>query len=522
VNYTCSYASEPNSYDGTNTSTAAWDAATYSTPTGSASGTADFSLAQDGATNKTIHVTDSHAGPLGTVTASDMAPFASDSFTYDRTESGTAGTCTDYDNTATITETGQTADETVTLCVGADLSVTKTANPTFKRTYLWNISKNVDKTLVEQVGGSAVFNYTVIVNQTGFTDSNWAMTGVITVTNPNDWQDITVDLTDSVDNGGACSVTNGTGVVVPAGGTASRNYSCTFSSGTSGTNTATATWNKDTYFTPNGSASGTAGFSFTTPTTTVNKTVTVTDTFNGSTTTLGTVTATDSAPFASKTFNYSRTVPMPTFGCKSYPNTAKILETGQTANQNVTVCGPMNVGGKTIGFWQNKNGQNIILKAGNVSNSTICKLTPWLRQFAPFQDLSATSTCKQVATYVTNVIKAANASGASMNAMLKAQMLATALDVYFSDPALGGNKIGAPAPIGGVTVDLTFIKAGNSYQNVSSAFGGATSLKVMQMLQYAASQSNVGGTVWYGNVKPTQEKAKNAFDAINNNWVFPP
>ena len=46
-----------------------------------------------------------------------------------------------------------------------------------------------------------------------------------------------------------------------------------------------------------------------------------------------------------------------------------------------------------------------------------------------------------MATYVTNVIKAANASGAAMNAMLKAQMLATALDVYFSDPALGGNKI---------------------------------------------------------------------------------
>src|SRR5437899_2906246 len=32
--------------------------------------------------------------------------------------------------------------------------------------------------------------------------------------------------------------------------------------------------------------------------------------------------------------------------------------------------------------------------------------------------------------------------------MLKAQMLATALDVYFSDPALGANKIDVPAPIG--------------------------------------------------------------------------
>ena len=109
-----------------------------------------------------------------------------------------------------------------------------------------------------------------------------------------------------------------------------------------------------------------------------------------------------------------------------------------------------------------------------------------------------------------------------MNAMLKAQMLATALDVYFSNPALGGNKIGAPAPIGGVTVDLTWVKAGTGYQNVSGAFGGATSLTVSQMLAYAASQSNLGGSMWYANVKTTQEKAKNAFDAINNSWVFAP
>jgi hypothetical protein len=109
-----------------------------------------------------------------------------------------------------------------------------------------------------------------------------------------------------------------------------------------------------------------------------------------------------------------------------------------------------------------------------------------------------------------------------MNAMLKAQMLATALDVYYSDLALGGNKIGAPAPIGGLTIDLTYIKAGSGYQNVSGAFGGATSLTVSQMLTYAASQSNLGGSIWYGNVKTTQEKAKNAFDAINNSWVFAP
>lgn len=53
-------------------------------------------------------------------------------------------------------------------------------------------------------------------------------------------------------------------------------------------------------------------------------------------------------------------------------------------------------------------------------------------------------------------------------------------------------------------------------RNVSSAFGGENSLTVSQMLAYAASQSNAGGSTWYGNVKATQQLAKDAFDAINN------
>ena len=113
-----------------------------------------------------------------------------------------------------------------------------------------------------------------------------------------------------------------------------------------------------------------------------------------------------------------------------------------------------------------------------------------------------------------------------MNAMLKAQMLATALDVYFSDPAFGGNKIGAPGPIGGVAIDLTQICANiptcSTFINASSAFGAATSLTIGQVLAYAASQSNAGGSVWYGNVKSTQEQAKDVFDAVNNQVAFAP
>ena len=40
------------------------------------------------------------------------------------------------------------------------------------------------------------------------------------------------------------------------------------------------------------------------------------------------------------------------------------------------------------------------------------------------------------------------------------------------------------------------------------------------MLTYAGSQSNSGGTLWYANVRPTQQLAKDAFSALNNQVAF--
>src|SRR5207244_3394485 len=205
-----------------------------------------------------------------------------------------------------------------------------------------------------------------------------------------------------------------------------------------------ATWDAAGESTDAGSASGTAAYAFGNPANVINQTITVTDSFNGgAAVVLGTATGTTTPPLTSKTFLYSRTINIPQSGCTNYPNIATITQTGQHSDVTVRVCGPVKSGALTIGFWQNKNGQGIILASGPAVGT--CKLTTWLRQFAPYLDLSATSTCTQAATYIYNLIKVANASGSSMNSMLKAQMLATALDVYFSDPALGGNKIGAPS-----------------------------------------------------------------------------
>jgi hypothetical protein len=413
---------------------------------------------------------------------------------------------------------------------GLPLTITKDANGSNDRKFTWNISKDVDKTLVKQIGGNVTFNYTVKVSYDAGTVSNVKVTGTISVFNPNvDGSNNTVPVdingvTDSLSDGTVCAVTNGGPQTLTQFETDFA-YSCVLSDLPQGylDNTAKVTWSDQ--FLDNGAVldGGSAEFTFKGISFTENQIdecVAVSDSYAGS---LGNVCVGDANPKS-----YSRTVPVPQYGCKSYDNTATFTtnDTGATgwASQTVTVCGPVKTGALTMGFWQNKNGQAIISSGSSTSN--VCNSGIWLRQYAPFQDLSGSATCSQVAKYVLDVIKAANASGASMNAMLKAQMLATALDVYFSDAALGGNRIGAPAPIGGVAIDLTKvcknIGSCSVYENVSGAFGGATSLTVSQMLAYAASQSNPGGTSWYGNVKPTQELAKDAFDAINNQVAFAP
>ena len=54
-------------------------------------------------------------------------------FKYSKTFEGVGGKCTDYDNTATITETKDSASQKVTVCVGLDLTVAKTAAGSFDR-----------------------------------------------------------------------------------------------------------------------------------------------------------------------------------------------------------------------------------------------------------------------------------------------------------------------------------------------------------------------------------------------------
>lgn len=248
-------------------------------------------------------------------------------------------------------------------------------------------------------------------------------------------------------------------------------------------------------------------------------------------------------PPGSATFTYLRTVNNSAPGtCTSYDNTATIVQTSQTASQTVTVCN-INTGALTMGFWKNTNGQKII--NNGASTGGVCSSGTWLRQLNPFMDLSSTATCKQVATYVTTTIGSATCGGSTCNPMLRAQMLATALDVFFSTPGLGGNQIGGynglggnqPA-LGGVAIDLSHVcsmadSSGGSnctgtYEDARPEFGIAApclGTTVANMLGYANANSALNGSPvatpntgasWYNQNKARQVFAKDGFDNINN------
>ena len=408
-----------------------------------------------------------------------------------------------------------------------DPVVTKDAKATFNRTFPWDIDKSVEcaggspygtyDQLVQKVSGTVKCDYTIDVTKGEGVDSAWKVVGTISVFNPNDDGSVTLDgVTDDIgDPNATCIVDTTNGLKVPAADTVAYPYECTWPPSvapdpTSGDNTASASWLEqpvgDSTLAAN-SGTGTAAFTFDDDTEDNPKKIddctNVSDVLDGTSVPLSPDQVCETTQITATAY-----FDVPKSGCVDHSNTATETPADEgdakSDSASVRICGP--VGGEgTMGFWQNKNGQALI-KAGS-STAGVCNSGTYLRTYAPFQDLSATATCNQVATYVTNVIKAANASGASMNAMLKAQTLSTALDVSF-------NKVP-----GNVLMDLTKVNkpiGSANYENVTAAFGGASSMTVSQMLTYAASKSNAGGSVWYGQVKATQELAKDAFDAINN------
>lgn len=432
-------------------------------------------------------------------------------------------------------------------------TIVKDADGAYDNTFTWDVAKAVDKTFVQQTGGSVTFNYTVTVTHDNGTISGVAVTGTISVFNANidalnNLVPINItSVTDQLSDGTTCTVTGGgaqqlTQFVTTFG------YTCDL-----GTtlpkdpldNVATVTWPTQTVDgkTLTGSSSS---FTFSTISFAENKIdecVAVTDTYAQD---LGTLCDTDTSP---KDLTYSRTIAVLP-GCYDYNNTATITtndsNTTDDASQKVTVCGPPHTGALTIGFWKGPNGNNLI--------KTYCsQATPTLQTFlkglgagsGPFSN--APAPCADLVTYVNGIISGATAT--DMNKMLKAQMLATALDVYFSGTGWTGttiNKIKPPSNflshnnLGTFKMDLTAIcpmvdntTAGTatcknntpSTDGVASGAFASSPMAMQAILDFAATtpspfNGSTLSSVWYAGNRTKQEILKNVFDQFNNQLAF--
>jgi uncharacterized repeat protein (TIGR01451 family) len=351
LSYTCTYSGQTAPTTGANHATVNWTSAAIpndSSGNTSASATAsyDFATATVTVEHNAVDVIDTNvANPLATnVTAGNT-------YTYDLNIPTPNFGCATTPNTAKVTDTGQPASvlaqdtATIELCrTQQGLALSKTAGPSYTRSYDWTIAKSVDQTSVTTSSDSATFNYTVVVTKSAATDAGWTVTGAISVTNPNVYTVNNVTVTEQgVDNGGTC-VLNASGAIgtMTQGQTASVAYTCTYAQApapAAGTNTANVTWtlpaNGDQAATPQ-TGSVTQAFAFGDPTTIVHDTVNVNDVFNGATP----ATLDGGANLnASKTFTYSRTVAVPASGCLTYNNTATVTatDTGLSKDSSASV-----------------------------------------------------------------------------------------------------------------------------------------------------------------------------------------
>lgn len=226
----------------------------------------------------------------------------------------------------------------ISFCYDVELAVTKTAPTTFTRDYDWAIAKSVDQTSVAVVdNGTATVNYSVAVTRDDGTDSDWKVSGTITVGNPHNTLTAgTVSVVDDLSDFGAVAVSCPATSLAP-GATMTCSYGpVALPNGGSRTNKATA--DSGTYGIVAGS--GTASVDFITPTTVLDPSVSVTDTMAG---------MLASALTSGQTFTYARTINGANYACDStntIDNTASLAtDDSQTrsASASLTVtktCAP--------------------------------------------------------------------------------------------------------------------------------------------------------------------------------------
>jgi LPXTG-motif cell wall-anchored protein len=262
--YTCALGNGPVD-PGTNTATVTWDKSTYPQTTDDIGAAGDFSdQGSDGFTftevasiDKTITVTDDHFtfDPAWVITWGDEGDGTYESAVYSFDTETLPGTCSDViTNTATITGDEATLDEdseSGKVCVEDSLAAAVSVDESLTRTFNWAIDKSTTTpppaTITVQ-NGQATAHYVVNVEALPYVDSNWAMSGTVHITNPNDFTSEQVSTLDiAYSGGGTCAPDNPVLPDIAAGGFADVAFTCDFASepDLAGDVTATVKWDGD-------------------------------------------------------------------------------------------------------------------------------------------------------------------------------------------------------------------------------------------------------------------------------------
>ena len=226
----------------------------------------------------------------------------------------------------------------IEVCLNYRLVVDKTAAGTFDRTYEWEIDKSVTPDAADIFfNDSQAFDYTIDVTYIGSDDSNFAVSGTITISNPFPGIDATnLSVTDMLNDGTVADVDCDDLTTVAGGASIECSYTASPIDANATLNTATATY---TMAGAPRSSSGTADVSWTR--TDIDGTVNITDQFDGGTVeSLGPCSFDDEQACA---FTDTRILDCSDFaittsgGSGSKSNTATIVETNDSASATVTL-----------------------------------------------------------------------------------------------------------------------------------------------------------------------------------------
>jgi hypothetical protein len=237
----------------------------------------------------------------------------------------------------------------IDFCFDYEVSVSKTADTSYARTWDWTIDKVGDQTdLTLSVGQQFLVNYEVTVDAS-YIDSDWAVAGTITINNPDpDYPATITGVEDMLSLSGAAPVDCGVSFpyILASGGELVCSYALDLPDAINQVNTATVTTTGMV-----GGGSATANVTFGAPTTVTDECIDVSDDLYGS---LGTVCANE----APKTFSYSMYIgPYEVCGEYQVINVAGFVtnDTGSTgsASWTVDVTVPCGCGCTlTVGYWK--------------------------------------------------------------------------------------------------------------------------------------------------------------------------